>query len=323
VRATRQKADKTLPWVEPMLATLTSERFTRKEWIFEPKFDGVRCLCMRTGNEANLYSRNKILQNDRYPEIVEAVLRQKADNFIIDGEIVAFKGSLTSFSELQRRMRTAADDALKASVPVFYYLFDLIYFESASLADLPLLKRKEILEASFTFRDPLRFTPHRRTFGERYYAEACRLLWEGLIAKKADSLYRSGRSSDWLKFKCTRRQEFVIGGFTDSTSAANPFGALLLGYYDGEKKLSYAGKVGTGFGSAFFLEMKQKLRRLESKGSPFQRDVSEKGVHWVRPALVAEVEFTEWTPDGKLRHPSFMGLRADKSAREIVREVPV
>jgi ATP-dependent DNA ligase len=189
----------------------------------------------------------------------------------------------------------------------------------------PLLERKKILRGLLSFDDPLRFTEHRDTEGEAYYREACAKGWEGLIAKRADSRYRSGRSKDWLKFKCESGQEFVIGGFTDPQRSRIGFGALLLGYYDSGGRLVYAGKVGTGFTNQVLLSLHGRLAAIERPGSPFDagplpRSVS--GVHWVEPRLVGEVGFSEWTSAGELRHPRFQGLRDDKDAREVVREIP-
>lgn len=172
----------------------------------------------------------------------------------------------------------------------------------------------------FSYERPLRFTAHRNREGESYYQNACRKGWEGVIAKRANSQYAHSRSKDWLKFKCSNQQEFVIGGYTDPKGERIGFGALLIGYYE-DKELSFAGKVGTGFDDQTLRSMSKKLSSLERKSSPFaSEDISNKGIHWVSPKLVAQVGFTEWTDDGKLRHPRFIGLRRDKNPREVVRE---
>jgi ATP-dependent DNA ligase len=179
-----------------------------------------------------------------------------------------------------------------------------------------------LLRAAFDFHDPLRFTEHRERDGEAYYQQACRKGLEGIIAKRVGSIYVSGRSRDWLKVKCWNEQEFVIIGFTEPKGGRVGFGALLLGYYEGER-LRYAGKVGTGFDNELLAALAKELSSLEIKHSPLAEEVKVgRGVHWVRPKLIAQVSFTEWTPDGKLRHPRFLGLRRDKHPRDVVRERP-
>lgn len=308
-------------WIEPMLATLTRERFSRQGWIFEPKFDGERCLAFRNGTSVHLFSRNRKPLDGTYPELIEPLRAQPAESFVVDGEVVTFEGEVTSFRRLQQRMQIHdARQALATKVPVFYYVFDLLYLNGKDLTHEPLIARKRLLETTFRFADPLRFTTHRETEGEAYYAEACRRGWEGLIAKRAQSEYVSGRSRDWLKFKCTNQQELVIGGYTDPKGARAEFGALLVGYYE-DGKLRYAGKVGTGYTEDMLRGLGKRLAALTTAASPFAEPVlPRRGVHWVKPKLVAEVGFTEWTNDGKLRHPRFLGLRNDKEAEAVVRE---
>jgi ATP-dependent DNA ligase len=173
----------------------------------------------------------------------------------------------------------------------------------------------------FDFGGPIRLSTHRNGDGEAYLKQACERGWEGLIAKRADAPYRSGRSSDWLKFKCENGQEFVVGGFTDPSGSRIGFGALLLGYHDGDR-LRYAGKVGTGFDTEALRSLRTRLNGLVQPRSPFDGQAGERGAHWVRPELVAQVGFAEWTGDGRLRHPRFLGLRADKKATDVVRESP-
>ncbi|MFE0022579.1 non-homologous end-joining DNA ligase [Amycolatopsis sp. NPDC059021] len=240
----------------------------------------------------------------------------------LDGEIVAFDGDNTSFAALQPRIHLTDPERARATgVEVFYYLFDLLYFDHRDTTSLPLRERKALLRDAFDFADPLRLSAHRNTEGEKYFAEACDRGWEGLIAKRADAPYRSGRSSDWLKFKCAHGQEFVIGGFTDPQGARHGFGALLLGYHD-DGVLRYAGKVGTGFDERLLGALHARLRERETPAPPFDGRVREPGAHWVRPDLVAQIEFSEWTRDGRLRHPRFTGLREDKKAADVVREYP-
>ncbi|HVP89922.1 MAG TPA: non-homologous end-joining DNA ligase [Terriglobales bacterium] len=306
-----------------MLATLTSRRFSDKEWVFERKLDGERCLAFRHGARLRLLSRNEKPLNGSYPELVAALSHQKAGDFVVDGEIVAFQGDLTSFGLLQQRMQIADPDKARASgVAVFYYLFDLLYLDGHETTRLGLRERKTLLKQAIRFRDPLRFSLHRDTRGEAYYKEACQKGWEGLIAKRAESRYVSGRSADWLKFKCVNQQEFVIGGYTDPQGKRVGFGALLLGYYKGGQ-LKYAGKVGTGYDGETLRRLHQQLARLERGTSPFaDKDVPQRNVHWVTPALVGEAAFAEWTRGDKLRHPRFLGLRRDKEPGEVVREKP-
>jgi bifunctional non-homologous end joining protein LigD len=307
-----------------MLATLVAEPFARENWIFEPKLDGVRCLVIRSGKIPRLFSRNQKILNDTYPELVAPLARQAAETYIVDGEIVAFDGAVTSFSQLQRRMQLRnPDDARRVGVEVFYYLFDLLYLNGYNLRQTPLLHRKALLKEAFDFRDPLRYTEHRERDGKAYYRDACHKGLEGVVAKRADSAYVSRRSRDWLKIKCWEEQEFVIGGFTDPKGGRIGLGALLLGYYKGGE-LRYAGKVGTGFDSSLLVRLSKELSSMEIKRSPFAEEVKAgKGVHWVRPKLVAQVSFTQWTPGGRLRHPRFLGIRQDKDPRKVVRELPL
>ena len=304
-----------------MLATLTEERFSRQGWLFEPKWDGERCLAFRRGGDLRLFSRNRILLNDKYPEITTALERQEAASFITDGEMVTFKNGITSFAKLQERMQVAhpSPDLLRR-VPVWLYLFDLLYLDRYDTRQLPLRCRKTLLRKAFAFRSSLRFTDHRDTEGEAYYREACRKGWEGLIAKNGDSVYVSRRTRDWLKFKCIKEQEFVVGGYTEPRGSRIGFGALLLGFYCG-RRLVYAGKVGTGFDRAMLQRLRKKLAALTTPISPFDgQGLPRSGVHWVKPKLVAQIAFTEWTRDDKLRHPQFLGLREDKKPQEVMRE---
>jgi bifunctional non-homologous end joining protein LigD len=311
-------------WVAPMLATLTDERFSRQGWLFEPKWDGERCLVFRRGRELNLFSRNRILLNAKYPEVVEVICQQEATSFIADGEIVTFDDGVTSFAKLQARMQVKHPSAaLLRHVPVWFYLFDLLYLDRYDIRQVPLQYRKEVLRNAFDFHGSLRFTEHRETEGEAYYQKACQNGWEGVIAKNGNSAYVSRRTRDWLKFKCKQEQEFVIGGYTDPRASRIGFGALLLGFYRG-RKLVYAGKVGTGFDQDLLRRLREKLVRLETRVSPFAANgLPRRGVHWVKPKLVAQIGFTEWTAGGKLRHPRFLGLREDKRPEHVMREGPV
>jgi len=308
-------------WVAPMLATLVDEPFSRDGWLFEPKWDGERCLVVRRGAELHLYSRNRKRIDDQYPEVMAACARQKARTYVADGELVAFKDGVTSFAVLQQRMHVAHPSAeLLRRVPVWLYLFDLLYVGAYDTRQVPLRYRKELLRATLDFRAAVRFTEHRERDGEPYYREACARRWEGIIAKNGDSVYVSRRTRDWLKFKCVNEQEFVIGGYTDPEGGRLGFGALLVGYYRAGKLL-YAGKVGTGFDTATLQSLGGRLAQVENDRSPFVgAGLPRHHVHWVKPKLVAEIRFSEWTKDGKLRHPRFRGLRDDKRPTEVVRE---
>jgi len=311
-------------WLDPELATLTQERFSDPAWIYERKLDGERCLAFRAGPKTRLMTRNQKEDTGTYPEIAGALAAQKADNFIVDGEIVAFEDGETRFSRLQQRLGVRhPEQALIDKYPVFYYIFDVLWADDRDVRPVPLRERKQILRDLLTFDDPLRFTVHRDTDGEAYYREACAKGWEGVIAKRADAPYRAGRTKDWLKFKCESGQEFVIGGFTDPQGSRTGFGALLLGYYDGDGKLVYAGKVGTGFNQRTLDTLHAALAGLERDRPAFDRgDLPRSHVHWVEPRLVGEVGFSEWTTDGQLRHPRFQGLRDDKDPHDVVRETP-
>ncbi|MFN2587063.1 MAG: non-homologous end-joining DNA ligase [Actinomycetota bacterium] len=299
-------------WVEPMLATLTKDYFSDPEWVFEPKLDGVRCLAFKKGGSIKLLSRNKLDLTPTYRPVADALAAQDA-SFVVDGVIAAVRGELTSFSLLQQVHRQ--------NVPAVYFCFDLLHLDGYDATALALTTRKQLLSESVRFDDPLRFVSHVEEEGETYYREACRRGWEGLIAKRASSRYAQGRSKDWLKFKCSFEQELVVGGYTEPQGARSHFGALLVGYYDGAGDLVYAGKVGTGFTQATLADLHARMRALEQDDSPFAgRPPVRKGAHWLKPRLVAQLAFSEWTSDGKLRHPRFLGLRTDKKARDVVLE---
>jgi bifunctional non-homologous end joining protein LigD len=309
-------------WLDPMLATLTHDHFSDPDWIFERKLDGERMLAYRSGSEVRLRSRNAKALDDAYPELHDAVAGASDLACVLDGEVVAFEGSRTSFSKLQPRLQISDPDQARASdVTVYYYVFDLLHLDGRSTRDLPLRARKSVLRAAVAFDDPLRWVSHRNEAGEAWLEEACAKGWEGLIAKRAAAPYHHGRSRDWLKFTCVNRQEFVIGGFTEPQGERDGFGALLIGYHE-DGDLRYAGKVGTGYDDQTLAELGDELARRERGTSPFTDGPDDSGLHFVAPDLVAEVGFTEWTRDGLLRHPRYLGLRADKEPQEVVRETP-
>ena len=314
-----------------MLATLTERRFSDPRWLFERKLDGERCLAFRDGERVRLLSRTRRNLDGTYPEIVDSLARERVADFVVDGEVVSLDRGRTSFARLQQRIGISDPGRARQSpVAVFYYVFDLLHLEGHDTTALPLRARKSLLRGTLSFRSrTLRYTPHRNAEGEVLFAAACAQGWEGAIAKLADAPYVGRRSGDWLKFKCSAGQELAVGGFTEPTRSRVGLGALLVGYYEAGD-LVYAGKVGTGFSQATLRELRQRLDALETPDSPFRGDDVRRAargpggaaVHWVRPELVAEVAFTEWTTDGRLRHPRFIGLRDDKRPRDVVREVP-
>lgn len=287
-------------FIAPELATLTDKYFTDKDWIFEEKFDGIRCIAVKSNGKVSLYSRNHKSQNKDFPEIVKALEAKKSKDYVIDGEIVAFEGKVTSFSKLQRRKME--------KIKTYFYVFDCLVWNGEDLRKEPLILRKKMLKAHIPFGGIIRYTAHIKERGLEYYKRACKKGLEGVIAKKADSKYQSKRTRNWLKFKCTRRQELVIGGYTKPKGSRVGFGALLVGYYT-KGGLKYAGKIGTGYDTALLTSLGKRLEKMERESCPFMERPRAKDIHFVRPSLVCEVGFTEWTKDGKLRHPSFLGLR--------------
>jgi DNA ligase D-like protein (predicted ligase) len=306
-----------------MLATLTERRFSDPDWIYERKLDGVRLLGFVRGSGVRLLTRNKLSANASYPEVADALAGQDVE-MVVDGEVVAFRGRQSSFELLQRRMHVEdAGRSRRSSVRVRLVVFDLLHAGGFDCRDLPLRQRKSLLRKVLRTGDALRVSSHRVGDGEAFYEHACSSGWEGLIAKRADSTYQGKRSNDWLKLKCVNEQEFVIVGYTDPKGSREAFGALLLGYHDGGE-LRYGGKVGTGFGRATLGDLLRRMHPLERDTPPFERTkgLPRLGVHWLEPRLVGQVGFAEWTADGQLRHPRFLGLREDKPASDVVRERP-
>jgi bifunctional non-homologous end joining protein LigD len=306
---------------QPALATLSHERFWERGWVYERKLDGQRCLAVRTGRGTRLYSRSGRDVTVAFPEIAEALEQQASSDFVVDGEVVAFEGSRTSFARLQPRIHvSSAAKARRSGVAVYFYVFDVLRVDGEDVRREPLLDRKRRLRKLLTWEDPVRYTPHRVSGGEEWFGHICGQGWEGLIAKRSDAAYTTGRTKDWLKFKCEAGQELVVVGWTDPEGSRVALGALLLGYHRGDD-LVYAGKVGTGFSRAVLRDLRDRLRAIERDTSPCTKgQLPRVGVHWAEPELVAEVAFTEWTTAGQLRHPRYLGLRADKSAKDVVRE---
>jgi bifunctional non-homologous end joining protein LigD len=276
-----------------MAATLTQERFTGPEWIFERKFDGIRMLAFKKGADVNLYSRNRLPQH--YPAVAEAIARLPVRDVILDGE--------ASWDSTSR---------------IAYHVFDILWIDGQSVMTLPLDERRALLQ-DLPLRPPLGRVSE--ITGEKPWERACREGWEGVIAKLRTSPYEHRRSPHWLKMKCEASQELVVGGFTDPQGSRVGLGALLVGYFDGDD-LAFAGKIGTGFDTKLLLELRARLDKLEIPKTPFTKGkgLPRLRVHWVKPEVVVQVSFIEWTRHGKLRHPRLIGVRYDKSAREVVRE---
>jgi bifunctional non-homologous end joining protein LigD len=309
--------------IELMLATLSDRRDFGDDWLLERKFDGERCLARQDGRDVRLLSRTAKDLTTRYPEVRAALAREPDRNLVLDGEVVAFDGEQTSFGRLQQRLGvTDPSEDLVAAYPVVFCVFDLLELDGEDLRRRALLERRARLTDAVRPSAALRISEAWRDESQQRFARACQLGWEGLIAKRAQAPYVAGRSKDWLKLKCVWEQELVIGGYTDPTGSRTDFGALLVGYYEDER-LRYAGKVGTGYSAATLRELGARLRELERPGSPFvdARPIP-RGTHWVRPSLVAQIGFAEWTNDGRLRQPRFLGLRDDKRPAEVVRERP-
>jgi bifunctional non-homologous end joining protein LigD len=309
-------------FVEPELCTLVDEAPRGDDWIHEIKFDGYRIVARLEAGRVRLMSRNGKDWTARFRSIADAVARLPATRAVLDGEVcVVGHDGLTSFQSLQNAL--GREEARNLT----YFLFDLVYLDGFDLAAVPLLERKKLLAWLLAKKrsDELVFSDHVEGGGEAFYRKACEHGLEGVISKLASSPYRQLRSREWRKTKCLLEQEFVIAGYTDGTGTRTGFGALLLGVQEKGHGLRYAGKVGTGFTETTLRELSAKLARIERARAPFAEVPAEarRGVHWVEPKLVAEVAFLGWTRDGRLRHPSFHGLREDRAASEVVRERPV
>ena len=306
-------------FVAPELATLVDRPPAEDGWLHEIKIDGYRAYCRRDGDDVRFLTRTGKDWTEKFASLIEPVRALPAERFALDGEITVFeeKGA-SSFAALQEALSTGDQSGLA------FLVFDLLHLEGQDLRGLPLVERKRLLAEflSASGRGPIRYSDHVEASGTTVYEHACRMSLEGVVSKRADRPYRSGRSGDWLKSKCVARQEFVIIGFTHPKAGARGIGALLLGYYDGGT-LVYAGRVGTGFTTRSSHELREKLEPLAAKTAPAKVPAeARRGALWVRPELVCEVEFLAWTRDGVLRHPSFQGLREDKKPAEIVRETP-
>src|SRR5690554_81356 len=300
----------------PQLATLAREVPTQGEWLHEIKLDGYRLLARIDRDDIRLTTRNGKDWTQRFPEIARALATLPITTARLDGEVVALgEDGISRFGQLQEALSNERTAAL------VYFLFDLPYFEGHDLEEVPLSERKRTLKALLDATDTrtgiIRYCDHLDSQGKAFYVRACQMGLEAIICKRADSRYQQKRSRDWLKVKCISHEEFIIGGYTDPGGSRSGFGSLLMGAY-GKEGLVYAGRVGTGFSSRQLTQLSATLQELGAERSPFHGHVPDsRGVHWVRPELVIEVEFTERTRDGRLRHPAFRGLREDRDPEEI------
>jgi bifunctional non-homologous end joining protein LigD len=304
--------------MEAQLATLVKSPPTGDDWVHEIKYDGYRMLCRIAKGDVQMISRNGKDWTGNFPGLVDALGALDVKSAWLDGEaVVVDKQGRTSFQALQ--------NALSGSGAGLNYLaFDLLYLDGYDLRGAALTERKKVLAQLLDGAPPaVKYSEHFAVPGGAFYDNVCKLGLEGMVSKRGDQPYRAGRGPAWQKTKCARRQEMVIGGYTDPEGSREAFGALLLGVYEPDGSLAYAGKVGTGFNAESLATVYKKLKPLERKDAPFSnppRGAEARRAHWVKPVLVAEVAFTEWTNDGTLRHPSFQGLRADKKATDVVRE---
>lgn len=311
-------------FVPPQLATLAKDPPAGDGWLHELKFDGYRMLCHLSKGKAKFWSRNAKDWTERFSSLEKPLKKLPVNNVILDGEIVVVdpKGR-SSFQRLQQSMGSGA--------ALVFQVFDVIYLDGYLLTRTPLHERKAVLEqllSALPAKGPVRYSDHIGGNGQKFFKQACEYGIEGIVSKQADSLYESTRNKNWLKVKCNKRQEFVVVGYTPSKKAFPGFGSLVLGVYGTGKdkgKLIYAGRVGTGFSIKKRLEIQKMLNQIAQPAMPFASKPKDPGLrdaHWAKPKLIAEVEFTEWTDDGSIRHPSFQGLREDKKPADVIREEP-
>lgn len=315
-------------FLAPQLAKLVTKPPNGDEWLHELKFDGYRMVCHLNRGKARFWSRNGKDWTDKFHNLAESVKSLPVTTAILDGEVVVVdKEGRSSFQKLQQAMGKGGIGGTRKAPAFVYQIFDLVYLDGYSLNSVPLRERKALLEqllGSGKAKAFLRYSDHVEGNGAQFFKQACEFGIEGVVSKLADSPYESTRNSNWQKTKCLKRQEFVITGYTPSKKGFPGFGSLILGVYD-QGKLIYAGRAGTGFSIKQRLELQKKLDRISHATMPFvtiPKDPGLRDAHWARPQLVGEVEFTEWTADGLIRHPSFKGLREDKQAEEVVREEP-
>ncbi|MDQ2994073.1 MAG: DNA ligase D [Pseudomonadota bacterium] len=317
----KKKSLKKLPLIKPQLATLVNVAPKDEEWLHEVKFDGYRIMAYFQNKTVKLITRNGLDWTEKYPKIRDSLNKLQLDNTIFDGEIVAIdKDQRINFQLLQTFMSLGGKANLK------YFIFDLPIYQGQDLRKSSLIERKDILE-KITKKTPqnITYSTHMVGHGDEAWVEACKMGLEGIISKRTDSVYESKRTKTWVKLKCIQEQEFVILGFATSQHAERPFASLLLGYYDADQQLQYAGHVGTGFNQASIQFVYKKMSRLVQTKSHFKKilaGINKKSTVWIKPQLIAQVRFSEWTDGGVLRHPSYLGLREDKKPKEVRREKP-
>jgi bifunctional non-homologous end joining protein LigD len=310
--------------LSPQLATLVTDPPRGDEWLHELKYDGYRLLCMIEDGKPRLLTRRGIDWTYRFPHVASAARRLPIKDGIVDGEVVAIgPDGAPNFQLLQNALSGGRQNRL------IFYAFDLPHCGGYELYRTPLVERKSLLQELLDgadSQDVIRMSSHIVGSGAEVFRQACRRGLEGVVSKRIDSSYVLGRSRTWLKVKCRRAQEFVVGGWTDPQGTRQGFGALLVGWYQADGSFIYAGRVGTGFDQTSLLDLKRRLDQIPASHVPFQsepRGRNSRRAHWVDPKLVVEVEYAEMTQDGILRQASFRGLREDKSPREVVRELPV
>jgi bifunctional non-homologous end joining protein LigD len=304
--------------IHPMLATLVDEPFSNPEWIFETKWDGFRSICFLRKGKARLFSRNQLEMTPQYPELANIGKQFDVEEAIVDGEIVALdQDGRPRFQLLQPRVgRKSGIEALRGKGQIVYYVFDLLYCDGYDLMSCALLERKGLLERILRPASSVRLSEHIEAEGKRFFREIKKFRLEGMIAKRAASPYLQKRSSDWLKVKTVQRSEVVIGGYTQPRRSRLHFGALVVGLYRGDE-LHYVGHTGGGFNQKTLAQVYKLLQPLKTGQSPFVlTPKTNEPVQWVKPKLVAEVKFSEWTADDRMRHPIFIGLREDKGPQE-------
>lgn len=306
--------------IQPMLATLADKPFSDPDWLFETKWDGVRAICFLKNGRAGFFSRNQLEMTAQYPELINIADCVNASEAILDGEIVALdEKGVSRFQLLQPRLgrkNTSEIQRLATNTRLAYYVFDLLYLDGFDLTQCPLLDRKEKLEAILKSSKNVRYSDHIIGEGERLYAEIAKVPLEGIIAKGLTSTYAQRRSKAWLKIKTVQEAEVVIGGYTEPRKSRANFGALVVGLYT-EGKLHYVAHVGGGFNQKTLEQVYRLMQPRKTRQCPFvEEPKTNEPVQWVKPKLIAQVKFSEWTADKRMRHPIFLGLREDKAPEQ-------
>ena len=315
----KAKKSHMLTVVHPQLATLADKAPAGDKWLHEIKLDGYRIICFIKKGIIKLMTRNQNDWTEKFPFLVKEIKALSIDEAVLDGEVVAYNEKTSNFQLLQNLLH------LKETSRLIYHVFDILYdSQRGDITQLPLIKRKEILHRLIPSRKKdrtVQFSDYIIGNGEVVYRKACQFHFEGIISKRLQSSYVQKRTTDWLKIKCVKRQEFVVAGFTTPQGKRKYFGSLLLGVYAADKKLHYCGHVGTGFTEESLEIMWKLLKKYRTTLRPFidiPRTI--RNVFWVKPRIVVEIEFLEWTEEGVLRHPSFKGIRNDKPPKDIIRE---